>query len=403
MTQNKKRPSSQKWLATLLYALLGATAGALNMRYIFGVSQKPGAMRILLFVVLVAGVYIAMLAQTVIHEAGHLVFGLLTGYRFSSFRIHNWMWIKENGKIRFRRLSIPGTGGQCLMGPPDLKDGKIPFLLYNFGGAIMNLLTAALFLFLSAFLRPDSILKLFLQMLTLFGVGLAVTNGLPMHIGLVDNDGCNALTIFRSRKAMRAFWIQMKANELSARGVRLKDMPEEWFIQPEEWYEAQEKDMDNGLMTTVGVLTCNRLMDQHRFDEADALMEHMLSVESRIVDVHRSLLICDRVFLELIGLNRKDVLDSLLNKQQKELMKQMTTFPSVIRTEYAYALLAERDTAKAEKILERFEKNVETFPYPSEIETEREMLEIAQQHFVPDEAEEEPAREQTEQEPAGNE
>ena len=100
---------------------------------------------LLLFIPLLLSVYAALLLQIVIHEAGHLVFGLVTGYQFVSFRIWNMMWLKKDGKIQFKRMSLAGTGGQCLMSPPDLADGKMPVLLYNFGGAIMNLFSAASF------------------------------------------------------------------------------------------------------------------------------------------------------------------------------------------------------------------------------------------------------------------
>ena len=62
--------------------------------------------------------------QIVVHEAGHLVFGLLTGYQYSSFRIGSFMWVKLDGKIRLKRYSMSGTGGQCLMAPPDMADGS---------------------------------------------------------------------------------------------------------------------------------------------------------------------------------------------------------------------------------------------------------------------------------------
>ena len=80
-------------------------------------------------------------------------FCVLHSLTICSFRVFNLMWIREGGRIRLRRMSIAGTGGQCLMGPPDLKDGKMPVMLYNFGGAIFNLLFAVLALGLS-FLYP---------------------------------------------------------------------------------------------------------------------------------------------------------------------------------------------------------------------------------------------------------
>jgi hypothetical protein len=55
----------------------------------------------------------------------------------------------------------------------------------------------------------------------------------------------------------------------------------------------------------------------------------------------------------------------------------MQKFPSVIRTEYAYALLYEKDLPKAEKLKARFEKCAKNYPYTGDIESERELFEIA--------------------------
>ena len=58
-------------------------------------------------------------------------------------------------------------------------------------------------------------------------------------------------------------------------------------------------------------------------------------------------------------------------------MKQMKTFPSVIRTEYAYALLCERNKEKAQKHLAYFEKTEKNYPYPQDMQSERELMQIA--------------------------
>ena len=58
------------------------------------------------------------------------------------------MWLKENGKIKFKKFSLAGTGGQCLMVPPEIVDGKIPVFLYNMGGAFMNIIISLISLVL---------------------------------------------------------------------------------------------------------------------------------------------------------------------------------------------------------------------------------------------------------------
>jgi hypothetical protein len=372
--KGKKNGRGAQLLSILIYLMIGAASGILIVRYIdhFTGPDVTIGQEILLFAMLMLSVYAVMLLQIIIHEGGHLVFGLATGYKFSSFRILSWMFVKEEGKLRIRRLSLAGTGGQCLMAPPDLKDGTIPFLLYNFGGAIMNLCSCLLFGGLSFLFPPDSFFNFFLLVLVLVGAGFAFMNAFPLRLGQVDNDGANALSLLKSREAVRAFWIQMKANEQISRGVRLSDMPEEWFVLPEK--EA----MNNGITAYIGVLACSRLMDQKRFEEADAMMESLISGGEGIAGLHRGLMICDRIFLEVTGKNRPEALESLLTKEQKKFMKAMKTFPSVLRTEYALALLADKDKEKAEKVRKEFDRYAARYPYPSEIEAEREYMKLAE-------------------------
>jgi hypothetical protein len=60
-------------------------------------------------------------------------------------------------------------------------------------------------------------------------------------------------------------------------------------------------------------------------------------------------------------------------------MKSMKKYPSVLRTEYAYALLAEKDPEKAQTVMEAFEKAARTYPNPNDITIERELMETARE------------------------
>lgn len=52
-------------------------------------------------------------------------------------------------------------------------------------------------------------------------------------------------------------------------------------------------------------------------------------------------------------------------------------YPSVLRTEYVYALLAEQNPKKAEKLMAQFRQCAKSYPYPSEIEGERQLMVLA--------------------------
>ena len=45
---------------------------------------------------------IAVSLQVILHEAGHLICGLVSGYRFVSFRIFSLTWIRQGGKVRMK-------------------------------------------------------------------------------------------------------------------------------------------------------------------------------------------------------------------------------------------------------------------------------------------------------------
>lgn len=324
-------------------------------------------------IVLLLIMYVAIFAQIIIHEAGHLIFGLLSGYQFSSFRIFSFMWVKEKGRIRLRRLSIAGTGGQCLMAPPDMVDGKIPLVLYNLGGALMNLITAAVSLGLFFVFENRVYLSAALLMMAVIGLAIAIMNGVPMRMGTVDNDGYNAFSLTRNSEAMRSFWIQMKVNDQIARGLRLKEMPEEWFATP------TDEAMKNSMIAVMGVLAANRLMDVHEFEEAKKLINHLLGIDTGMVGMHRNLMICDRIYLELMEDGQREVIEKLYTKDLQKFMKSMKNYPSILRTQYVYALLYEKDPAEAEKVKGRFEKCAKTYPYPNDIQSERELMELAEE------------------------
>lgn len=371
MKKVKKKLSLTKYLPMVLFAAVGAACGFFAASYIDTITANTGQF-ILWFVLLLIGLYLAVFLQLILHEAGHLVFGLLSGYQFSSFRIMSFMWVKEQGVLRFRRLNIAGTGGQCLMAPPELTDGKFPVLLYNLGGVLANLLVSGIAWGLSCTAAGVPLLFIWLRVLSITGIALALMNGIPMHMGTVDNDGYNAFSLGRNPQAMQAFWVQLKVNQQVAAGIRLKDMPEEWFALPE------PDAMGNSMVATLAVFTCNRMVDAHQFAEADALMARLLEMDSGIVGLHRSLMICDRVYIELITQNRQEVLAQMLTKEQRKFMASMKTFPSVLRTEYVYALLGEKNPGKAEKVKASFEKCAKTYPYSNDIQSERELMALAE-------------------------
>lgn len=325
---------------------------------------------IILMIIFFLSIYITMYVQLIIHELGHLIFGLMTGYKFSSFRIGNLMLVKTGGKLKFKKLTIAGTAGQCLMSPPDLKDDKMPVIIYNLGGALLNIISCIIFFIIYLFIKENDFISVIFELSIAYGIYFAALNAIPMKTGTIDNDGYNALSLKINPDAQKAFWIQLKINEMQSKGTRLKNMPDEWF------YIPKPIEMKNNLIASIAVFTCNRMMDQHNFEEANLKMKQILRAKTAIVGIHRNLLVCDRIYCELINDN-KNTAKKLMTPELQSFIKSMKDFPSVIRTEYTYALLYEEDLDKANILKKKFIERGKTYPYQSDIRSEKELIDIA--------------------------
>ena len=384
--KKKSRKTADRIKSILIFAVFvfaGAAGGYALAAWADHMGRDPGE-----FIFYLAVCFISFAAayflQIIIHEGGHLVFGLLSGYDFCSFRIGNFMWMIEGGKVIYKRYSLAGTGGQCLMAPPDLKDGKVPYVLYNLGGALMNLIAATICLIPAWLMDGPLIVKMFLVCMAVAGLLIALLNGIPMQAGMVNNDGQNIVDTGKNRESMYSFWLQMKIGEMQAKGMALKDMPEEWFVLPD------EKNMNNAITAARAVFAENRLMEEHRFEESALLCDRILQMESAaVVGVYRALLNCDRIDCERVGGQDERVVEKWTDKRHQKVMKQMKNHLSVIRTEYAWALFLEnrgageekgkKQTARtADRIRERFELTAAYYPYPADAKCEKNLMETAE-------------------------
>ena len=319
----------------------------------------------------IAGILVLFYISIIVHEAGHLAFGLMSGYTFSSFRIGSLMWIKQDRKIKLRRLSIAGTGGQCLMTPPEAKNGKIPVVLYNLGGVIANIILAAIFALCYYFSLKILVLALIFLFGAIISFIIALTNGLPLDVGGIPNDGMNVVHLLRDKTAATAFRNQLLMNAAQARGTGLSDMPNEWFTL------AQNANMQNVHCASIAVFAASRNMEKMDFSASQKEINSLVNSGCNMAQIHRNLLKCDLIYCRLMTDGDRAEISSLLTIEQQKFMKSMKNFPSVIRTEYAIAAIRDKNTEAAEKSKQNFEKVVKSYPYPQDIEQERRYMEYA--------------------------
>lgn len=303
-----------------------------------------------------------------LHEAGHLVCGLLSGYKFVSFRIFNLTIIKIDGKLRVKRYSVAGTSGQCLLTPPDAPLDKIPVFWYNFGGVLANIL-----FMLPAipiiYMAENPLVVESAAIFMLANAFLILMNGVPMKIGGAPNDGYNMLSLRKHSVSKRAFVESLRANALLQNGIRPKDMPEEWFRVPE------EINYKNQLEISIPLMAISRQMDELRFAEALQQLESLYEHKQEILGLFVKEIACELVSLRLVTGNTEGA-KALLDKNLKQYIQIYSkTMSSKERIRCIIALLMDNDRAKAEEIYNSLRSRQDTYLLQGEVKSDLAIME----------------------------
>lgn len=371
--QKKKPPMLPVLLSFVSMLVLGAAFGFLLAMQVDSLSAElPASAPLWLMLLMLMALYAAIYLQTILHEAGHLIFGLMTGYRFVSFRIDSVMLLRTPDGLKLCRYRLAGTGGQCLMSPPGELGKDMPCMLYNLGGVLVNLLCAVLFGIAYPLWKDVPLLSVFLLFSALYALFSALINGIPMR-GILNNDGRNALDLRRDDAARRSMWIQLSVNARLAQGQTVLYMPEDWFAMP------TDEGMRNSLIAPLGTFRSDYLMARGKFAEAAKLQDALLHGDNALVDLYRTILTSERIYCGLMTGTDPEQLQKMRTPAWKKRAAALPNQPSIIRTNYACALLLDRDQAAADKALVRFERLVRSYPYPAEIDTERRYMALARQ------------------------
>lgn len=358
----KKRGFLRRALPFLAAMAVGGAAGFLGMELLF---DSMGVALLGL-----ASLAVSVYVHIIIHEGGHLVCGLVSGYRFVSFRIGSTIWAKRGQTIVRGKFRIAGTGGQCLLDPPEKKeDGSFPCLWYNLGGGLFNLLfSAAAVLPVALGAAESAAAKSVLIPFAVIGVYLGLVNLIPLKVDGIANDGYNIKTFKKDRQSADAFWAQMRINKLQqADGLRLGE------ISPEHFDTAFGEEEGNPLTDTIRMFWFQRLLDGKQFEEAAAYGRALLGSPG-MLEIHKMLLKSELVYLECIGRCRGQEIQQFYDSKLEKKLKSGTGYPMTYRMLYACALLYKKDDAMAEKALTAFEKVLKTYPAEGELRTERELI-----------------------------
>ncbi len=306
-------------------------------------------------------VLIAFILNIILHEGGHLVAGLLTGYRFVSFRFLNFTLINKDGHLRWRNFELAGTGGQCLMAPPDKPLEEIDTRWYNAGGVLANIVIVLLSLVLVwAFDLPHWLNEL-LVIMALIGIVTALTNGIPMKMGGVANDGFNLLQMEKDLPGKQSFCNILDINARSQKGETYSEMPERLFALP------QPIDWKNSMHVGSVLSAATRLLALHQWEDAHQLLTEALNHKDEYMMLYQ--LEMENMMIQACILSERDDEARLHYTQevQKHISQHASTQSDKQLTSMAIALALDNDRPKAEKILHDLETNRDKYIHQSDV------------------------------------
>lgn len=188
---SKKKRFTTTTLAKILMFLFFAGLGLFSVAYEI---IHYNNITLTFYLYTMAIIFVSIPIHVLLHEVGHLLAGLLSGYEFIMFRLFSFLWIKTDEGLSRRKQHIPGVLGQALMVPPtNSQTERPPFLLYHLGGLILNGLTAILFVLVGKNL-VDPFPRYFFYLSAVIAVFLLITNLLPFK----GTDGYNIHNYFKN-------------------------------------------------------------------------------------------------------------------------------------------------------------------------------------------------------------
>ena len=305
--------------------------------------------------------FLARVMEIAIHELGHLAGGSMSGYRFVCIEVAGFTVSRaESGRLRIGRMNIPGADGHCLMEPPELKDGKMPYKRLGAGGILANLIAAAAFC-AAALLADGPTSRMIFTVFAIWNAAGVLISGIPCR-GYVDNDAQNLLEMSRSEEAVRKYRQGMMMSVMKFRGVSLKDMPEEWFYLP-----ADEELHSSTFAVDDAFQYYYRLAELERDEEAEQLADRLLAEGIPLNDGQRATLRINRAIAEMKkGIKTQEeclkISEQWLDEPTKRYISALGRSLNGLRVQYALAMLVKGHVYKARQLEEDYNEAVRKHP-----------------------------------------
>lgn len=211
-------------------------------------------------IVFVLATVLASLLATVVHECGHLLAGLMMGFRFKSLRV--WMLqIDHELRVSLQRKADNDASGWTAFFPYEKKGRLRRVACMLFAGPLANLISGYI---LMVFPIPRSLVLSFFILISFF---MGAVNFLPFRRGRISSDGMRLIMLFWDRhKYERGLALTQIWKEQTA-GVDAESISPDLIA-------GATRVIDKSALTVMAhMIAYAAAYNQHKDDEAGRLLE----------------------------------------------------------------------------------------------------------------------------------
>lgn len=357
--------------------IFGLTLGycAMTIRSFLESSGRLTHMLIVLLLLPVLICFEYLLA--LIHEAGHMLGGLLSGRRLYSLNVAGLRLLRcPDGSFRTGYAAAPGMGGSCTM----VTDRpRAPFFLYFLSGPLSTLIFGLICALLALRSYPSydllydealrrAILHIPMTLLSVQGIMGCIVNLIPQRFPGGYSDGMQLWLLSRD-DGIRSDWEQL--TRIAWEEYQGKSTPE----MPDELFEALPTERLTNPYAIIRMLQrLGRMIDQRDFTAGLALTRELLEADLLLSPFQQLELIRTGALCEAMTTGPSAFCQHLQEPVMQRLMQATGRTVGTLMIRYAMAKLAARDETLAARHLADYSQAAARSPFRQQIRLDNELI-----------------------------
>lgn len=296
--------------------------------------------------------YVVYFVSIIIHEVGHLIFGLCSKLNFVSFNVYKYTFYIEDNKLKVEKdTKTPSIMGYCNMSfDKDKKYSKKNMIIYMLGGIIFNLILMIISIILMVYTN-NVYLKLVYILIITINSYLAIYNAIPaVAKSGVASDALNIIYCLSDDEYINTLSRLNVLQSMLAKGCKLKDIDKNLLCKPDTF--KTNSDVLNALFYV------DYLCSNEKYYEASEYAKKILKEakdfvsKPNMISLKLSLISC--IFYT------NDNLDEIKELWSEEIKKYLDFIgkivPVGIAYNYLYATLIEKNEDNSKKYLNQFQQ-----------------------------------------------